>query len=277
MASASSCTGESTLLLAFAAGVTILTALLCGLAPALTAARTSIGNTLRQSGPVTRVGGASRLSMRGVTVAVEVALALVLLTGGSLMLATLARLRGDPLGIDPRNVVTFSIRPPEARYATASAPAFIERLLAEMHTVPGITAATVDGRPAHDLVRTARSTIVGRPITLPGALHPTTLCIASTSACWASQCSEDAHSRILIATDDRRGHHQRGSRASLAEPESDRARIWFGGSRSDWSFPDSSLEVIGVVGDVPYQEGDDRRIIPAVYTPYLQFTYSTAR
>jgi ABC-type antimicrobial peptide transport system permease subunit len=29
------------------------------------------------------------------------------------------------------------------------------------------------------------------------------------------------------------------------------------------------------VGDVPYQEGDDRRIIPAVYTSYLQFTYST--
>jgi hypothetical protein len=34
------------------------------------------------------------------------------------------------------------------------------------------------------------------------------------------------------------------------------------------------VEVIGVVGDVPYQEGDDRRRIPAVYTSYLQFTYA---
>jgi ABC-type antimicrobial peptide transport system permease subunit len=34
------------------------------------------------------------------------------------------------------------------------------------------------------------------------------------------------------------------------------------------------VEVVGVVGDVPYQEGDDRRRIPAVYTSYLQFTYA---
>ena len=61
------------------------------------------------------------------------------------MLATLARLRGDPIGIDPRNVITFSIRPPEARYATESAPAFIERLLGRAPGVPGVTGATVDG------------------------------------------------------------------------------------------------------------------------------------
>jgi predicted permease len=52
------------------------------------------------------------------------------------------------------------------------------------------------------------------------------------------------------------------------------ARIWFGGG-SRWNFPDSSLEVIGVVGDVPYQTGDERRAEPAVYTSYLQFTYAT--
>jgi len=53
------------------------------------------------------------------------------------------------------------------------------------------------------------------------------------------------------------------------------ARIWFGGgSRADWNSPDPGVEVVGVVGDVPYQEGDDRRRIPAVYTSYLQFTYA---
>ena len=45
-----------------AAAVTVGTALLCGLAPALTAARTSLANTLRQSGAVTRAAGARRPS-----------------------------------------------------------------------------------------------------------------------------------------------------------------------------------------------------------------------
>jgi len=52
------------------------------------------------------------------------------------------------------------------------------------------------------------------------------------------------------------------------------ATIWFGGG-SLWNSPDSTLEVVGVVGDVPYQEGDERRVRPAVYTSYLQFTYAT--
>ena len=51
-------------LLAVAAGVTGMTALLCGMAPALTAARTSLSNTLRQSGAVTRVGGVPLVGAR---------------------------------------------------------------------------------------------------------------------------------------------------------------------------------------------------------------------
>jgi predicted permease len=268
-------------LLAFAVGVTILTALLCGLAPALTAARTSIGNTLRQSGAVTRVGGASRLPMRAITVAIEVALALVLLTGGSLMLTTLMRLRGDPLGIDPRNVITFSVQPPEARYGTESAPAFIERLLAELHTVPGVTAATVDGcAPLTASCANSSLYIVGRPVPPPGNApfirrhyvspeHFRVLSIPVLRGRAFENTDRDRRPSVAII-------NETAARRFWPNQNPIGARIWFGGgSRSDWSFPDSSLEVVGVVGDVPYQEGDDRRIIPAVYTSYLQFTYST--
>jgi putative ABC transport system permease protein len=52
------------------------------------------------------------------------------------------------------------------------------------------------------------------------------------------------------------------------------ARIWFGGG-SAWNTADSTVEVVGVVGDVPYQEGEERVVRPAVYTSYQQFTYST--
>ena len=159
------------MLLAFATGVTILTALLSGIAPALTGSRASLATALRQGGTSTR--GAARLSFRNAAVAVEVALALVLLIGGSLMLATLAKLRGESLGIDPRNVIAFSVRPPEVRYSTQTAPAFVERLLASIERVPGVTAATVDG--CAPLVASCANTtlfIAGRPIPQPGEAPP---------------------------------------------------------------------------------------------------------
>ena len=267
-------------LLAFAAGVTILTALLCKLAPALTAARTSVGTTLRQSGAVTRVGGAARLSMRGLTVAVEVALALVLLTGGSLMLATLARLRRESLGIDPRNVITFSLRPPEARYATARAPAFIERLLTEIQSVPGVAAATVDGcAPLTTSCANSTLYIVGRPIPRLGEApfirrhyvgpeHFRVLGIPLLRGRAFEDTDREGRPSVAII-------NEAAARRFWPNENPIGARVWFGGgSRSDWNTPDPGLEIVGVVGDVPYQEGDDRRIIPAVYTPYLQFTYA---
>jgi putative ABC transport system permease protein len=266
------------LLLAFAAGVTIVTALLCGLAPALTAARTSLANTLRQSGAVTRVGGASRLSIRGLTVAIEVALALVLLTGGSLMLATLARLRGESLGIDPRNVITFSVRPPEVRYTPATAPAFIERLLAALKSVPGVSEATVDGcAPLTMSCANSSLFIIGRPMPAPG----------DAPGIRRHYVGPD-HFRVLgipvlrgrpFDNTDREGRpavaiiNETAARRFWPDQNPIGARIWFGGG-SRWNYPDSSLEVVGVVGDVPYQEGDERKQVPAVYTSYLQFTYS---
>ena len=265
-------------LLAVAVAITISTALLCGLAPALTSARTSLATTLRQSGAVTRVGGASRLSVRGLTVALEMALALVLLTGGSLMLATLARLRGESLGIDPRNVITFSVRPPEARYSTTTAPAFIERLLAEIGAVPGVTAATVDGCAPLTLSCANTSLyIVGRPTPRPGDAPPIrrhyvgsdhfrVLSIPVLQGRAFEKSDRDGRPGVAII-------NETAARRFWPNGNPIGARVWFGGG-SRWNSPDSSVEIVGVVGDVPYQEGDERRSVPAVYTSYLQFTYA---
>ena len=266
------------LLVVVAAAVTVGTALLCGLAPALTAARTSLATTLRQSGAVTRAAGPRRPSVRGVAVAFEVALAIVLLTGGSLMLATLARLRGESIGIDPRNVITFSVRPPEARYSTPTAPAFIERLLAEIGRVPGVLAATVDGcAPLTMSCANSSLFIVGRPVPPPGTApfirrhyvgpdHFRVLGIPVIRGRTFEPADRSGHAAVAVI-------NETAARRFWPNADPIGARIWFGGG-SAWNEPDSSLEIVGVVGDVPYQEGDDRRLIPAVYTSYLQFTYS---
>jgi len=267
------------LLLTVTAGVTILTALLCGLAPALTAARSSLETMLRQGSGATRAGAGSHLSLRGIAVAAEVALALVLLMGGSLMLATLARLRGESLGIDPRNVIVFSVRPPEVRYATTAAPAFIERLLASVAAIPGVSSATVDGcAPLVASCANSSLFIVGRRVPGPGEApgimrhyvgpdHFRTLGIPVLRG--RALESSDRAGRASVAIINETAARQFWPNANPIG-----ARIWFGGG-SLWSSPDSTLEIVGVVGDVPYQEGDGRRARPAVYTSYLQFTYAT--
>ena len=267
------------LVLATTVGAVILTALLCGLAPALTAARTSLATTLRETAGTTRAHARSYLSLRGIAVATEVALALVLLVGGSLMLTTLARLRGESIGIDPRNVVTFAVRPPEVRYATTAAPAFIERLLTAIESVPGVTSATVDGC-APLVASCGRSSlyIAGRPTPPPGQAPPImrhyvgsehfrTLGIPVTRG--RPFTSADRAGRAAVAI-----INEAAARQFWPNENPIGARVWFGGG-SLWNSADSTVEIVGVSGDVAYQEGDERRVRPAVYTPYLQFTYAT--
>ena len=265
-------------LLAFTAAVTILTALLSGLAPALTAARSSLGTMLRQGSGASRPGTGSHLSLRGIAVAAEVALALVLLMGGSLMLATLARLRGESLGLDPRNVITFSVRPPEVRYATTAAPAFIERLLAAIQAVPGVSSATVDGcAPLAASCANSSLFIAGRAVPRPGEApgimrhyvgpdHFRTLGIPVLRGRTFASTDRTGRAPVAIV-------NETAARRFWPNASPIGARIWFGGG-SLWNSPDSTLEIVGVVGDVPYQEGDERRARPAVYTSYLQFTYA---
>lgn len=265
--------------LAFTAGITILAALLSGVVPAFTAIRTSLSTSLRRGGASTRTTPGGPLSLRGLAVATEVALAVVLLVGGSLMLATLARLRGEPLGIDPERVITFSIRPPEVRYSTPVAPAFIERLLERVESVPGVVSATVDGC-APLVASCARSTlhIIGRAEPAPGEAPPImrhyvgpnhfrTLGIPLVRG--RAFSSSDRAGRASVAV-----VNETAAREFWPNEDPIGARLWFGGG-SLWNAPDSSVLVVGVVGDVPYQEGEGRAQRPAVYTPYLQFTYAT--
>ena len=51
-------------------------------------------------------------------------------------------------------------------------------------------------------------------------------------------------------------------------------RVWFGGG-STFDRPDSSAEIVGIVGDVAYQSLDQHPFQPDFYTPYAQFTYAT--
>lgn len=91
--------------LLFTAGISILTGIVFGLAPAIRMLRPQLSETLREGGRGT--SGAHHRA-QSVFVVLEVAMALVLLVGAGLMIRSLGALWGINPGFDPRNVLTFS-------------------------------------------------------------------------------------------------------------------------------------------------------------------------
>jgi putative ABC transport system permease protein len=139
--------GEATLdgtALAFALTVTLLTVAATALAPAL-ALR---GRSLREGlagGTRTLASGGSRL--RTALVAGEVALALVVLVGASLLVRSFLALRRVPLGFDAERVVAVEAGPSE-RLGLAEQRADVDAVLARLRGLPGVeSAAAVTLRP----------------------------------------------------------------------------------------------------------------------------------
>ena len=124
-------------------GVSLLTSLLFGLAPALHTSRLDIRTVLQRAASPRRAG--TRNPAAGfVEVAAQVALSLVLLIGAGLMVRTLAWLNGRDPGFDTRNVLAAEASLQDARYQTAAA---VNRLytqtLERMRRIPGVQSAAV--------------------------------------------------------------------------------------------------------------------------------------
>ena len=151
--------------LAFALGISALCGLLFGLAPAWQAARFDVGSTLKQEG---RGGSAAgRTRALAVFAAAEIALALVLLVGAGLLLATFRNLRHVDAGFDPSNVVTAPAYLPEWKYATAEQQrTFFARAVTELANIPGVTAVAA----VNDLPLSGNNS--SGSITLEGFLPP---------------------------------------------------------------------------------------------------------
>ncbi len=125
----------------FALLLSVVTGLVFGMAPALQLARGSLQETLRESGRGAAGNrGAARLR-RGLIVS-EVALAVILLTGAGLLIRSFARLADSSPGFDARQLLTFTIALPDARYPTGPQQlAFFDRLLPALAAAPGLEAA----------------------------------------------------------------------------------------------------------------------------------------
>jgi predicted permease len=128
---------------AFTLIVAVLTGLLFGLVPALTASRTDLQQSLREGGRGA-TGTGRQLRLRNALVAGETALACVLLVAAGLLLHSFVNLlRADP-GFRPEQVLTASISLPVERYRTGPQHIrFFEQLVTSLEALPGVQAAGV--------------------------------------------------------------------------------------------------------------------------------------
>jgi putative ABC transport system permease protein len=129
--------GISWTVLAFTAGVTVLAALLFGMAPALKSASANLAEALRERGSGDAGVGGTRI--RTALVVVEVALSLVLLVGAGLMVRSFAKLRQVEPGFRPEQVLTFTVPLPFFKYTDGNARTdFYERLQQRIAALPGV-------------------------------------------------------------------------------------------------------------------------------------------
>ena len=129
--------------LAFTLLLAVVTTLLFGLAPALRTLHVDLVESLREGGQNATVGH-RRQRLRGTLVAVEVALAVVLVIGAGLMIRTLAALGDIDLGFNPDRVLTMRVTIPGTRYAThESVVNFFDELQERVAALPGVEAAGV--------------------------------------------------------------------------------------------------------------------------------------
>jgi len=125
--------------LAFAAGLAVVTACLFGVWPAMRGARVDLVTALRQG---RGSGGSMRLRGRGLLVAAQSALAVVLVVGAGLMIKSFALLTAVDPGFRPQGVLTLQLSPPRARVPTPGQEAqFYQDILERMARLPGVISA----------------------------------------------------------------------------------------------------------------------------------------
>jgi putative ABC transport system permease protein len=259
--------GIDTHVLAFTLGLSTLTGVLFGLAPALQASRPDPGNMLKESGRGLSHGARNRI--RGALIVSEVALSLMLLAGAGLLINSFWRLLHTDAGFDPKGVLALDIPLSRTTYTKPEQrSAAFQQLIQRFKNVPGVRdASVVSNVPLTDFDVELSFQIEGRPPYKPGEEATADYTVASGDyfrtmniALLRGRVFTDADTasspQVMIVSNAFAKHY-------FPNEEAVGKRIVFDG-------PDKTpLEIIGVVGDVR-RKGLDLGVQPEMYVSYLQ-------
>jgi putative ABC transport system permease protein len=157
---------DSTVLL-FAVGISLLTGMLCGLAPIAAASRVDFNETLKQGGR--GHSGGNQRGTRGLLIATEIAAALVLLVCAGLMIRTLGRLNAVDAGFNPHRLLTLYVFAPPTVETGSERTSFYDRVDRALQAVPGVQRVSgINHLPVGGDVWGFDYVIPGRPAPAPG-------------------------------------------------------------------------------------------------------------
>ena len=251
--------------LAFTLGLSVFTAVLFGVVPALQASKPDLIRTLKVGGSGFAMGhGWQRLRL--LLVASEMALALVLLIGASLMIRSFFRLQEVNIGLDPLNVLTMNTTLTVDRYPAPRQIAFYRDVVERIGALPGVTSVgAVDNLPlgGSDVHSFG---IVGRSAWDPGdepsgefgVVTPqyfNAIGIPLTKGRYFTEGDGDETPRVAIIND---------AVASRYWPQEDPL-----GKKITIDFEREPREIVGVVGNVRHM-GLDQQEPLQVYIPHSQ-------
>jgi putative ABC transport system permease protein len=252
--------------LGFALLVSVLSSLLFALTPAVRAFRFNLIDALKERGGHEAAAGHGRL--RGALVIAEVALALILLIGGTLMAASFARLQQVDAGFESRNLLTAEISMPDFRYSDpVRVSSFYHQLLDRVEALPGVqSSAVASGLPPDEMRLQDTFTLEGRP-TPPGQTDPLADFLFVSRDYFRTLGVPLLQGRTFS------DHDQQGAPLVVIINQT-LARQFFPnenpvGKRLRQNRENPWMEVVGVVGDVRYS-GLGTEAFPALYVPYLQ-------
>jgi putative ABC transport system permease protein len=264
--------GLSYPVLAFTAGVSLVTAVVAGFAPAFETSRadfTALKNGVRQIGSDVR-----RRRLRHTLVVAELALAVVLLVGAGLMLRSFAGMQRIDTGFDAKNVLTMRVSLPGQRYSEpGSSTRFFQAMTTRVRTLPGVErAGTVSFLPFSELGAATGFTIVGRPLPAPGQGYVTdvrvcdqgyfdSMHIALRRGRWFTEREQHELSNVVIV-------NEALARQYFADQDPIGQRLII----SMTAAPEPS-RIVGVVADVRYGDLTAATIRPMSYWPHPQLPY----
>jgi len=128
--------------LAFTFGISLVVGVLFGIAPIWHAMRVDVNGSLKPGGGQGSTGGGLRLTrhrLRGLLVASELALSLMLLVGAGLLIRSFTRLQNTPLGFNTDHVLSMTVVPSGPRYQDHAAVAQFYREIGErIGRLPGV-------------------------------------------------------------------------------------------------------------------------------------------
>jgi predicted permease len=248
--------------LLFTLALSLLTALLCGLLPALRATRSVPASGLRGK----QAHGVQRLKLIRVLVAVQVALSLLLLVGAGLFLKTLAVLSLVDPGFRTQDVLTLRLDASKAGYRGRALVDFYERARQSFAAIPGVREVSTSNLVllGHGVVSTG-FTVPGRGDS--GHLQANLLRVGESF--FSTMGIPLLMGRDLSAADGEAGTkvavvNETLARTLLSSPNPIGTTLRIG---------DTGVQVVGVCRDAKYE--DLGRTSPTIYLPYRQYPGET--